>query len=205
VGRLNRSYENLPAPALDDHRQIMARLGEYNMRQREPYDAGATTQAAVRIPTLEPRAAWPGAETAFVRAARTECQQAAGADHARDFAIEAQYGALNWTLLLLPAYVTWYKEGDQVWPLLINGQSGRVSGARRASANRARTASLIVGAIAVLLLILGGLLTLIGLVFPPLLVLGGVILLVGIVPAIVAPIPIISVWAFNRRSSSESD
>jgi hypothetical protein len=204
-GRLNRSYENLAAPALDDHRQVMIRLGEYDLRQRETYDADISAQAAVRVPTLEPQAAWPGAETAFVHAARRECQEAAGADHIRDFAIDAQYSKLNWTLLLLPAYVTWYEEGQHVWPLLVNGQSGRVTGARRASAGKARTASLITGAIAVILLLLGGLLALLGLVFPPLLVIGGVVLLIGVVPAIVAPIPVISVWAFNRRSSPERD
>jgi hypothetical protein len=200
VGRLRRGYENLAAPALDDHRQVMARLGEYDLRQRESYDPDVTAQAAIRVPTLEPEAAWPGAETALVQAAQTECQQAAGADHIRDFAIDARYSGLNWTLLLLPAYVTWYKEGDQVWPLLINGQNGRVSGARRASASKARTASIIAGAVALLLILLGGLMALGGLVFPPLLAVGGVVLLIGVIPAIIAPIPMISVWAFNRRT-----
>jgi hypothetical protein len=200
VGRLDRRYENLPAPALDDHRKLMGRLGEYNLSRRSAYVPDAASDAAVRIPTLEPQAAWPGAQTAFVHAAQAECQQAAGADHMRDFTIDAQYSGLNWTLLLLPAYVTWYEEGGQVWPLLINGQIGHVSGARRASARKARNASLITGAIAALLILLGGLLALAGLLFPPLIAIGGVILLVGVLPALVAPIPAIAVWAHNRRS-----
>ncbi|MBN1978377.1 MAG: hypothetical protein JW918_13350, partial [Anaerolineae bacterium] len=86
AGRLERRYENLPAPALEDHRKLMGRLGEYNLSQRAAYTARSITGAeateavAVRIPTLEPEAAWPGAETAFVQAAQAECQQAAGAD-----------------------------------------------------------------------------------------------------------------------------
>jgi hypothetical protein len=202
VGRLSRSYENLAAPALDDHQQIMARLGEYDLRERQGYDVDVAAQAAVRVPTLEPEAAWPGAQTAFVQAARTECQQAAGADHIRDFAIDAQYGGLNWTLLLLPAYVTWYEEGDQIWPLLINGQSGRVSGIRRASATKASRASFLVGAMALLLFLLGGLVAAAGLVVPPLLIVGGVVLFIGAVLAVMAPIPMISVWVFNRRTGS---
>ena len=31
VGRLNRAYENVAAPALDDHRALMARLGNLNL------------------------------------------------------------------------------------------------------------------------------------------------------------------------------
>jgi hypothetical protein len=198
AGRLDRRYENLATPALDDHRQLIGRLGEYDLRQRAGYSP--ETVGAVRIPTLEPGAAWPGAQAAFVRAAQAECQQAAGADHIRDFTIDAQYSNLNWTLLLLPAYVTCYEEGERTWPVLINGQSGRVSGAQRASVRKARNTSLTIGAVALLLILLGGLLTLLGLVFPPLLIVGGVILLLGVLPALVAPIPAIAVWAFNRRA-----
>jgi hypothetical protein len=204
VGRLDRRYENLAAPALDDRRQLMSRLGEYDLRQRAGYSPETVGDAAVRIPTLEPEAAWPSAQAAFVRAAQAECQQAAGADHIRDFTIDAQYSGLNWTLLLLPAYVTWYEEGGRTWPLLLNGQSGRVSGARLASARKARNTSLTIGTVALLLILLGGLLTLLGLVFPPLLVVGGVILLIGVLPALVAPIPAIAVWAFNRKSEQEA-
>jgi hypothetical protein len=204
VGRLARTYENLPAPALDDHRALMNRLGNFDLDQRTGYDPEAVTGAVVRIPSLEPEAAWPGAEDGFVRAAGAECRQAAGADHIRDLALEAEYSGLNWTLLLLPAYTTWYREGERVWPVLINGQNGRVSGVRRASAHKAGTTSLILGGVALLLFVLGGLLALLGALFPPLVALGGVILFIGVLLAVIAPIPTIGVWVFNRRSSPES-
>lgn len=204
VGRLERQYENLSAPALEDHRKLMGRLGRYNLSRRTAYAPEAASNAAVRIPTLEPEAAWPGAQTAFVRAAQAECQEAAGADHIRDFTIDAQYSGLNWTLLLLPAYVTWYEEGGQAWPVLVNGQIGHVSGVRRASPRKARNASLIIGAIALLLILLGGLLSVAGLLFPPLIAIGGVILLVGAAAALAAPVPAIAVWAYNRRSEQET-
>jgi hypothetical protein len=204
VGHLEREYENLPAPALDDHHKLMGRLGEYNLSRRSAYVPDAVSDAAVRIPTLEPEAAWPGAQTAFVRAAQAECQEAAGADHIRDFTVDAQYGGLNWTLLLLPAYVTWYEESGQVWPVLANGQIGHVSGARRTSARKARITSLVIGAAALLLILLGGLLSVAGLLFPPLIAIGGVILLVGVLPALAAPIPAIAAWAYNRGSEQET-
>jgi hypothetical protein len=210
VGRLEREYENLPAPALDDHRALMGRLREYNLSRRSAYvpdavsDTEATEAVAVRVPTLEPEAAWPGAQTAFVHAAQAECQEAAGADHIRDFTVDAQYGGLNWTLLLLPAYVTWYEEGGRVWPVLVNGQIGHVDGTLRASARKARITSLVIGAVALLLILLGGLLSAAGLLFPPLIAIGGVILLVGVLPALAAPIPAIAAWAYNRGSEQEA-
>jgi len=201
VGRISRAYQNLAAPALDDHRKLMNRLSDFDLGQRADYDPEAVTDAAVRIPTLEPESAWNGAEAAFVRAAGAEFRQAAGADHTRDFRLDASYSDLNWTLLLLPAYVTWYREGERTWPVLVNGQSGHVSGVRRASARKANTTSLILGGVAAILFVLGGLLSLLGAVFPPAVAVGGVILVVGLLLGIVAPIPAIGVWTFNRRSS----
>jgi len=40
--------------------------------------------------------------------------------------------------------------------------------------------------------------------FARLTVAGGIILLVGVLPALVAPIPAIAVWAYNRRSAQET-
>jgi hypothetical protein len=200
VGRVNRTYENLAVPALDDHRALMDRLGDFDLSQRTGYSPEAVTGAAVRIPSLEPEAAWPGAEAAFARAAGAECRQAAGADHFRDFTLEAEYHDLNWTQLLLPAYVTWYREGDRVWPLLVNGQSGRVSGVRRASTRKANTTSLVLGGVALFLFLIGGLLALLGAALPPVAAVGGVLLIASLLLAVVAPIPAIGAWAFNRRS-----
>ncbi len=203
VGRLNRGYENLVAPALDDHRALMGRLGDFDLSRRAAFTPETVTDAAVRIPSLEPEAAWPLAESAFGRAAGDECRRAAGADHIRDFTLEAEYEDLNWTLLLLPAYVTWYREGERVWPVLVNGQSGRVSGVRRAAARKANVTSLILGGVALFLFVLGGLMALLGAAFPPVAVVGGVLLIIGLLMAVTAPIPAIGVWAFNRRSTPE--
>ncbi|MBN1180562.1 MAG: hypothetical protein JXD18_15240 [Anaerolineae bacterium] len=200
VGRLNRTYENVAAPALDDHRAVMRRLGRFDLDERVAYTPDALVGAVVRIPSLDPDAAWPGAEAALVRSAEADCQAAAGADHIRDFTVAAEYTNLNWTQLLLPAYVTWYEEGGQVWPVLVNGQSGRVDGVKRASARKAQVAALVLGALGVLLFVFGGLLALVGAVFPPLVAVGGVVLVAGVLLALVAPAPMIGVWVSNRRT-----
>ena len=204
AGRLNRSYENLTTPALDDHGDLMAQLGDFDLSHCTDYSPELVKGAVVRIPSLEPDAAWPSAEAAFTRAAEAECRQAADADHIRDFARQANYSNLNWTMLLLPAYVAWYQEGERIWPVLINGQSGRVSGARRASARKANITSAVIGAIVLLLLLTGGGLMLLGAVAPPAAIVGGLLFLIGLLMMLIAPIPAIGVWVFNRRSTSDS-
>ncbi len=59
------------------------------------------------------------------------------------------------------------------------------------------------GAVALFLFVVGGLLALLGAALPPVAVVGGVILLVGLLLAVVAPIPAIGAWAFNRRASPD--
>ncbi|MBN1956486.1 MAG: hypothetical protein JW900_15760 [Anaerolineae bacterium] len=202
AGRIERRYDNLPTPALDDHRATIGRLGGVNLERRTDYQPEAVQDATVRIPTLDPDEAWPGAEAAFVRAAAAECQQAASADHVRDFRLQAEYRDLNWSLLLLPAYVTWYQEGGRAWPVMVNGQSGHISGARRASARKANTTSLLLGSAALILFVIGSILALVGLALPPVAVLGGFILVVGLLLALVAPIPAIGVWIKNRKGEA---
>ena len=205
AGRIDRGYDNVAAPAMDDHRAMMKRLGKYKLGQRTDYSPEAVSGSAIRIPTLDPDAAWDGVEAALVRAAGAECREAAGADHIRDFTPEVGYSDLNWTLLLLPAFVTWYRQGERVWPVLVNGQSGRVSGVRRASARKANTTSMAIGGVALLLILFGGLLSLLGAAFPPLIAVGGLILVVGLLTGLAAPIPAVSVWVFNRRSTPDDD
>ncbi len=197
MGRINRTYENVAAPALDDHRALMNRLGNFDLGQRTNYAPQAVADGTIRIPTLEPEAAWDGVRAAFDRAAGAECRQAAGADHIRDLRPEVEYSDLNWTQLLLPAYVTWYREGEQVWPVLINGQSGHVSGVRRASARKANTTSLVLGAVAAILFVLGLLLTLL---LPPV---GALLLVLALLVGLAAPVPAIGVWVYNRRSTPD--
>jgi hypothetical protein len=201
AGRLDRSYENVAVPALDDHRTLIGRLGDYDLNQRTDYEPEAVAEGSVRIPTVDPEAAWPEARAAFVGAARADCRRAAGGDHIRDFEIDATYDRLYWTQLLMPAYATWYREGDRVWPVFVNGQNGRVGGVRRASMRKANTASVVLGGVAVLLFLLGGLLALAGLALPPVGIVGGLVLVVGLILAAIAPIPAISAWVFNRKST----
>jgi hypothetical protein len=204
VGRLRRMYENVAAPALDDHRRLMRRLGSYDLDERVEYAADGVAGSAVRIPSMEPDAAWSDAESAFVRAAQEECRAAAGADHIRGFAIQAEYEGLHWTQLLLPAYVTWYEEGGQIWPVLVNGHNAHVDGVRRASARKARVAAMVLGVIGVGLFLIGGLLSLLGALFPPAVVVGGIVLVIGVLLALAAPAPLIGVQAFNRRSTPDA-
>ncbi len=205
AGRLKRHYDNVAVRAMEAHDTWMSRLGGYDFRQRKPYAPQAIEQGVVRVPDYAPEAAWPDAEQALDRIAALECKSASQADHVRNWAMDARYEALTWTQMLVPSYVTWYREGDESHPVWINGQSGHVHGPKFASQRKARTTSLVAGGLAALVFLIGMLLALIGGAVTPLLGLGGVMVIGALMLGLLAPIPAIWAWLRNRSLRAQEE
>jgi hypothetical protein len=195
VGRLNRHYDNVVVPALRDHKHWMSRLGGYDFGTRKAYASRDVVQSIVRVPDQEPEEAWIDAESALYQAASLECKAASNADHVRNWGMRAQFKNPNWTQMLVPAYLTYYQEADENYPVWINGQSGHVYGVKVHSQQKAVIASLVLGAIAAFLFLIGIPLTLIGV--------GIVLIVLGLLVGLLAPVPAIWVWLHNRRLRQE--
>lgn len=199
AGRLRRTYENVMAPALEAEKALRAQFGDYDVTRARPYHVDMVRRAPVRLPDRVPAVAWADAEMALRRRAGDECRQAAKGDHIREYRWQPAYPKRNWTLLLLPAYTTYYLDDEQLpQPVLIHGQTGRVIGMRKASLKRAQRIALILGLMALIIFVLSSISLLAVAVAPPLLVLGGIGLLVGMVLGLSALAPLIVVWRFNR-------
>lgn len=199
LGRLARTYHNVPVPALEEEARLAGKLGEYDLAGARPYQAEALNGGSVRLPSRPPSGAWPEARPAIQAAAAQECRQAAGADHIRDFRWQAEFPRQNWTLLLRPLYTTYYLDDDgrrQV--VLIHGRSARISGARRASLRRARRLALIVAAVAGAILFLSLIAALGSLLDPRLGPLAGAGIALAVVVTLSAIVPIAIAWQFNR-------
>lgn len=200
LGQLKRSYANVVAPALEQHAALEKALGAYKLGDAAPYRSDALEKALVRLPDRAPEAAWSDAAPAFQAAAGEECRQATGADHIRQFRWAPTYAGQNWTLLLLPLYATYYFDDEnQPCPVLINGQSGRVFGVRRASMQRAQHRALIIVAIAAVLFLLSLAAGVAGLAVPPLIVVAGIGGVLALCVGLGAIIPIARAWQFNKK------
>jgi hypothetical protein len=205
TGRLRRRYDNVAVPAMEAHDAWMSRLAGYDLGQREPYIPQAIEHGVVRVPDYAPESAWPDAEQALDGIAALECKRASEADHVRNWAMQAQYEALTWTQMLVPSYVTWYREGDEPHPVWINGQSGHVHGPRYASRRKARTTSLVMGGLAALLFLIGMLLVVIGSAVAVLMALGGLMVIGALLLGLLAPIPVIWAWLRNRNLRAQEE
>lgn len=201
LGRLTRTYHNVAAPALEEHGDLMHRLGGYNLEAGQPYQPPQLEQSMVRLPNRSPVDAWPDAVPALQTAAAKECQQAAEADHIRDFRWSTAYQHQNWTLLLLPTYMSYYLDDQhQPQPVLIHGQTGQISGPRRASMKRAQRTALVIVAMAAIIFIISLLAAIAAVFAPPLFIIAGLGLAAAIIVGLLAIAPIIMAWQFNRTN-----
>lgn len=200
MGKLARSYENIPAPALEEHDQITSELGEHDLARAEDYHTDAIETAFVRLPNRTTDDAWPDAMPALRARAAEECRQATSADDQRDFRWSPEISKRNWTQVLLPVYTTYYLDDDLApQAVIIHGQTAKISGARRASMKRASVASLIMASVATMLGFPSLIASVLPIVSAGIRSAAGCTLALAFLLGISAVIPIAVAWQFNRR------
>ena len=196
IGTLKRHYDNVAVPALEKHERWVSRLGGYDYRAYQPYSTSSIDASIIRVPDYAPDAAWMDAENAIDQIAARECMQAAGADQIRNWSMNATYTHLNWTQMLIPAYVTWYREGERYYPLWINGQNGHIDGVKLMSMSKAWLLAAAIGALAVLCFLLGAVLSIIGI--------GILLILLSMPLGLLAFLPPIWAWQHNTHARRQA-
>jgi hypothetical protein len=199
LGRLERTYNNISAPALEEYPGIKNSLADYDLSISVAYRPIFIGDSFVRLPNRQAKDAWTEAKSLIQIIAAEECCKAAHADHIRQFSWQPGFQNQNWTLLLQPVHTTFYLDDEGkpqvIW---INGQTGKISGTRRASMKQAQRAALTVLATAVVIFLLSLLGTAASLFLPVLLSIGVFGLVVALIIGLGSIIPITAVWWFNR-------
>lgn len=168
LGELETHIDNVTVPALEEHKNRQEMTSGYRLDKAMNFQPDLLYAALVEAPDLTPEDAWPFAKPKTDEKLAQICANAAGAQHARNFTIKANYQNLNWTQFLLPMYVTFYKDDDdQPQIVIVNGQSGEIRGPRLASQKRGLRIASIIGGIAGLMLLLALVGFLMTAIFPP--------------------------------------
>jgi hypothetical protein len=199
VGVIQRTYQNLAVPALEraEEAAFKARAGTYHLDQAIPYAAATVAGAAVRVPSLLPKEAWPFGRKALDSRVADDCQRAAEAQHSEEFEWEAGYRQVNWTQLLLPVFVTYYTDDTgRIVPVWINGQNGRVGGVRRASMRKAWGVAAVLALVAVLAFLASGAAVMLNVE-----AIAALVMALGFFIALGAAAPVIWAWQFNQREA----
>ena len=161
------------------------KISNFTLSQLTPYEpnflAGFNAQAYEV--TLE--AAWEEARQRMRENARKECRGQASSSQIRNFSMNLDFSDELWRYILLPVYIAAYQFAGKTYQLLVNGQSGEISGQRPVDWKKvwlAMAALLLPGVVLSIL----GLLTLpiagIGVILGGA---GGLLLLVGLVISII--------------------
>lgn len=202
VGKINTRIDNVITPALDEHHNRRQMTGTYQREQGVEFDPILLGAAFLELPDLPPKAAWPLARTNFDQALAEICQTAAGAEHAREFTIQASFDNQNWTEFFLPMYATHYNDDEgQPQVLIVNAQNGAIFGPRLASHKRGQQIAGIIGGLAGGLFLLAVIALLLTMVFPPAALIAGLVGILGLAAGILAII--VAVWPgqWNRKQT----
>jgi len=200
TGLLTRHYDNVAVPALSDHNELIERVGDFQLEASTAYSPTLIVGADLRVPDLQPGDMWLAAKDNLNRVAAGECQQAASAQHIRNFSIDAEYRSLNWTQLMLPVFLSYYKDDDGNPQLIfINGQSRWISGARLASQRKGWKWAGIMSAVGIAVFLFGVLVTLLGAMLTPLVVVGLIFIALSFIFGLSAIIPAVYPWQHNRK------
>lgn len=205
LGQIQSHFDNIVTPALEDHQSRLQQTGTYPLEDAKPFEPQYLGSAAIEVPDLPTENAWPLAKSQAEKRAAKLCAKAAGAGHARHFALKANYNRKNWTQLLLPMLTSYYLD-DNGHPqvIILNGETGKISGPRLASQKRGfRIAGIIAGIAGVLLMIALFSLILSALV-PILTRVAAFVSILGIGLGITAIIPAIWPWQWNRQQAKSS-
>jgi hypothetical protein len=175
AGRVRRRYDNVEVPAL----QVEREAEPVDPAATEPWSEAAC-DGAVRLPDRSPADQWPAAVEEVRKKVGEDCQRATGADHVRELYLDLSAEQADWSVLLKPAWITWYRdEQGQTHVLRVDGATGEVCGPRLASEAAGRRWARVCYLSGLLVGLLGLVLGLVGLVLWVLLPLAGALLLLG--------------------------
>lgn len=205
LGQIHRHHNNVVAAALEQHNSLSEKVGKYAFERVQNYSPTLVDHAAIQIPDLLPENSWPLAKQGLEKRAGQDCQAASGANHIRNFKIQANFTDQHWTQLLLPIYTTYYTD-DNGKPrvIFINGQTGKIAGVRLASQQKGWMWAAILAGSAILFLILGVILTSLTAILAPLAIVGTILIFLAVLLGVGAIIPAVWPWQWNRKQENSS-
>lgn len=149
LGAAQRRYDNVRAPALEEHNRVIAPLGKLYIWETERATADNLAGAAIWLPDRPTADAWNDALPSVIQLVEADCQTAAGAAHIRQFKWQGEFPGRNWTQLLLPVYTTFYhNDAGRPVRVVLHGRTGQVYGPRLASLRAAQRLAGLLGIVA---------------------------------------------------------
>ncbi|MBN1921859.1 MAG: hypothetical protein JW892_11475 [Anaerolineae bacterium] len=130
-GKVAQTFDDLPLLGTAKlSRVLMSRIERFDMAQLTPYEPKflAGMRALAYDVALEP--AWKAARERMRETTREACRDQASSSQIRSFSMSLDFADESWRYILAPVYVAVYQYQGQPYQVMINGQSGEISGQR---------------------------------------------------------------------------
>lgn len=162
----------------------LGKINAFDLRALVSYDPTYLAGMQALRYDIDLEAGWETARHQMREQTREACRKQASTGMIRDFSMSLDFADESWRHVLLPVYIAAYQYAGQAYQVLVNGQTGVISGQRPVDWNKVW---LVIAAILSpgILISLVGLFTLFIGVGLPVIAIGGVLLLIGIIVAIV--------------------
>lgn len=144
--------------------RLLGELKDFNLHDLAPYEPGYLAGFQAQSYDVPLEAAWESARHHMREATQAACRDQASTHRIRNFSMELDFTEEGWRYILLPVYIAVYSYQEKSYQVMVNGQTGAVSGQRPVDWLKVWLAvaallmpGLTIGFIGVILLLLGGL------------------------------------------------
>jgi predicted RNA-binding Zn-ribbon protein involved in translation (DUF1610 family) len=174
---------------------LMERIKDFDLRALAPYDPQYLAGLQAQSYDVPLEKAWEEGRRQMRERTRQACLGQASTSQVRNFSMNLDFAEESWRYILAPVYLATYKYDKQPYQVMINGQTGEISGQRPVDWNK-------VWLVIALLLSPGLLLGLLGLITIPL---GGIGIGVGALGFILLVIGMVIGFIIWRKADALDD
>lgn len=107
---------------------LLERLKGFDLSQLAPYDPKYLAGLQAKAYDIPLEKAWETARQKMRDQTRQACIAQASTSHVRNFSMDLDFSEELWRYILLPVYMASYRYQENTYQVMVNGQSGAVSG-----------------------------------------------------------------------------
>jgi Zn finger protein HypA/HybF involved in hydrogenase expression len=107
---------------------LLEKLYPYDLSKLSIYDTGYLAGWQAQAYDIQLKPAWELGKQRMRENAKSACYRDIPTSHVRNFSMMADFDDERWRYVLLPAYLATYAFENEIYHVMVNGETGRVSG-----------------------------------------------------------------------------
>jgi hypothetical protein len=109
---------------------LLDRINNFDMRALVPYEPNYLAGMRAHAYELSLEDAWRRGREKMREQTREACLKQASTERVRNFSMKLDFSEESWRYILLPVYLSAYNYQNQIYQVMINGQTGAIAGQR---------------------------------------------------------------------------